>query len=327
MLTDGRITLVDNSSLSDLSNMTLLGLSNNAILGIMENAFQDLKHLRILLLDHNHITSVSIPDSAFIQLQSLEMLQLGNNALKGINGSWFQGMRNLLTLQLEGNLITKLPAGTFKSASLDKLESLDLSDNLIDFLAKGSFHGLPQLRRLDLSRNRLRSTPDAFSYLTWLSALNLDYNQWNCTCELQELASFLSSYMQAPDKVLYNGRKLVCVSSANPAVQTVLQLTEANCVPPNENITVLVKAGGGVGLERYARDVSLAACLFFTGKLLPGLNESSDEQSSSTRSLQVSGGPGCLFNQIGNIFQMFSSDPYVTFMCSLHYMCTEENEA
>uniref|UniRef100_A0A3B3SBU9 LRRCT domain-containing protein n=1 Tax=Paramormyrops kingsleyae TaxID=1676925 RepID=A0A3B3SBU9_9TELE len=116
-------------------------------------------------------------------LQSLEMLQLGNNALKGINGSWFQGMRNLLTLQLEGNLITKLPAGTFKSASLDKLESLDLSDNLIDFLAKGSFHGLPQLRRLDLSRNRLRSTPDAFSYLTWLSALNLDYNQWNCTCE------------------------------------------------------------------------------------------------------------------------------------------------
>ena len=65
-----------------------------------------------------------------------------------------------------------------------------------------SFRGLASLRSLDLSRNRLRSVPpQSFSYLAWLGSLNLDMNTWNCTCELRELAAFLSSYMEAPDKV------------------------------------------------------------------------------------------------------------------------------
>ncbi|KAJ8406303.1 hypothetical protein AAFF_G00305340 [Aldrovandia affinis] len=266
MLTDGQIDSVDNGNFSDLSNITLLGLSNNAIADITAHAFHNLTVLRVLLLDHNLITSASIFDSTFSQLQSLEILQLGNNAIRVIDGSWFRDTRSLRTLQLEGNLITRLESGTFTPANLRSLESLDLSDNLIEHLDRDSFQALPQLRRLDLSRNSLHTAPDAFSYLSWLSALNLDYNQWNCTCELQELSSFLSSYMQAPDKVLYNGRQLVCLSAANPAVQTVLQLTEANCVPPNRNITVLIKAKGSVSAQRCARDVSLAAFFFFAGK-------------------------------------------------------------
>ncbi|CAB1326023.1 unnamed protein product, partial [Coregonus sp. 'balchen'] len=96
---------------------------------------------------------------------------------------------------------------------------------------------------MDLSRNQLRKAlPEAFSYLSWLTSLNLELNRWNCTCELRELASFLTSYMEAPDKVLFNGRRMVCVSADNPAVKTVLELTEANCVPPNQNITVQVEA-------------------------------------------------------------------------------------
>ncbi|KAG7456658.1 hypothetical protein MATL_G00238100 [Megalops atlanticus] len=265
MLTDGKIDSVDNGTLSDLSNMTLLGLSNNVISNITDNAFQNLPDLRVLLLDHNLITGLSIEDSTFAELWSLEILQLGNNAIQAIDGSWFRDMRSLRTLQLEGNLITRLNSDTFASTNLDNLETLDLSDNLIEYVARGSFLALPRLRSLDLSRNSLRSAPDAFSYLSWLSALNLDLNQWNCTCELQELASFLSSYVQAPDKVLYNGRRMVCLSAANPAVQTVLQLTEANCVPPNENITIIVKTKDSISARRYVRDIALAATFFFAG--------------------------------------------------------------
>ncbi|XP_062337584.1 uncharacterized protein lrrc53 [Osmerus eperlanus] len=94
-------------------------------------------------------------------------------------------------------------------------------------------------------------------------------NTWNCTCELRELAAFLSSYMEAPDKVLYNGRRLVCVSADNPAVTTVLELTEQNCVPPNQNITVQVEARASVSPRRYARDLALAAAgCFFGGVVL-----------------------------------------------------------
>lgn len=65
-----------------------------------------------------------------------------------------------------------------------------------------SFRGLVSLQTLDLSRNRLGSAPaEAFSYLSWLSNLNLDLNSWNCSCQLVQLAAFLSTYIQHPDKV------------------------------------------------------------------------------------------------------------------------------
>ena len=71
------------------------------------------------------------------------------------------------------------------------------------FLSYGlSFSGLMSLQSVDLSRNHLSSAPaESFSYLNWLTNLNLDRNLWNCSCQLLELAAFLSTFMQQPDKV------------------------------------------------------------------------------------------------------------------------------
>lgn len=143
-----------------------------------------------------------------------------------IEGGWFSGSKVLRSLRLEGNLLTSLDSGSFPLYDLKYLQSLDLSDNLIrhlgtnrsvDLLSESdfyifkclmvtchglSFRGLVSLQTLDLSRNRLRSAPaQAFSYLSWLSNLNLDLNSWNCSCQLLELAAFLSTYIQHPDKV------------------------------------------------------------------------------------------------------------------------------
>lgn len=116
-----------------------------------------------------------------------------------------------------------MDSGSFPLHDLQHLESLDVSDNLIQHLGANrsvglltfkmftclmvashalSFRGLVSLQTLDLSRNRLGSAPaEAFSYLSWLSNLNLDLNSWNCSCQLLELAAFLSTYIQHPDKV------------------------------------------------------------------------------------------------------------------------------
>ncbi|XP_034411679.1 uncharacterized protein lrrc53 [Cyclopterus lumpus] len=129
-----------------------------------------------------------------------------------------------------------------------------------------SFGGLVRLQILDLSRNRLRSAPaEAFSYLSWLTNLNLDLNSWNCSCQLLELAAVLSTFIQQPDKTLYNGRRMVCVSVDNSAVTTVLELTEANCVPSNQNITLRIEARGRVTPHRYARDLAVTAVICFIG--------------------------------------------------------------
>ncbi|XP_065132018.1 uncharacterized protein lrrc53 [Paramisgurnus dabryanus] len=265
MLTDGLINSVDNMDLIDLSNMSVLALSNNAISTIMGNAFQKLAFLTTLSLDHNRISSQSLNSSTFIWLHRLETLQLGNNDLRYIDGSWFQNSSALKTLQLDGNLLTSLNSSIFTHSDLRNLETLDLSDNLITYLDRNTFQRLPRLRSLDLSRNNLRNSPDAFSYLSWLSVLNLDLNRWSCTCELKELASFLNSYIQGPDKVLYNGQRMVCVNTDNPAVQTVLELTEANCVPPNKNITVEVLAKRNVTPQQYVQSVAIAIVFSFLG--------------------------------------------------------------
>ncbi len=268
MLTDGFIDSVDNMVLSELSNMSVLALSNNAISSIMANAFQNLSFLTTLLLDHNRISSQSLDSSTFSWLHRLETLQLGNNNLNDIDSSWFQSSRALKTLQLEGNLLNCLNSTTFANADLRNLETLDLSNNLIVYLGRDSFKGLPCLRRLDLSRNHLRSAPDAFSYLSWLSVLNLDLNLWSCTCELRELASFLNRYIQAPEKVLYNWKRMVCVKTDNAAVQAVLELTDANCVPPNRNITVKIVAKRYNTSEQYIRNVAFAVVFSFLGEYL-----------------------------------------------------------
>ncbi|XP_065810459.1 uncharacterized protein lrrc53 [Labrus bergylta] len=58
---------------------------------------------------------------------------------------------------------------------------------------------------------------------------------------------------------------MVCVSADNPAVTTVLELTEANCVPSNQNITVQIETRGGVTPQLYARDLAITAVICFIG--------------------------------------------------------------
>lgn len=168
-----------------------------------------------------------------------------------------------------------------------------------------SFRGLVSLRTLDLSRNRLHSAPaEAFSHLSWLISLDLDQNLWNCSCQLLEWAAFLSSFIQQPDKVLfmselqwkaliaratssftrvwslklifsyffpcfqslYNGHRMVCVSANNPAVTTVLELTEANCVPFIQNITVQTGTRGSMKPQLYVQDLAITAVICFIGE-------------------------------------------------------------
>ncbi|XP_061654483.1 uncharacterized protein lrrc53 [Phyllopteryx taeniolatus] len=231
-----------------------------------ELSFRNLPFLHTLLLDHNLLTSQALEDKALSNLAHLQVLALGHNLISQIQANWLKGTLALRTLNLEGNRISSLDPGSLPFNELRYLENLDLSDNFIKSLDTNSFHGLVRLRNLDMSRNRLSSAPSqSFSYLSWLTNLNLDLNSWNCSCQLLDLATFLSAFIQQPDKTLYNGRRMVCVSADNPAVTTVLELTDANCVPSNRNITVQLETIDSVTPQVYARDLAITAVLCFTG--------------------------------------------------------------
>lgn len=280
MLTNGWIESVDHTMFSSIGNISVLALSSNAITTIHENAFQNLTELRTLLLDHNHISSHTLMSSTLSWLPKLETLLLGNNVLQEINSYWFQNSKKLRILQLEDNMLSTLNSSTFSMSDLSSLEILDLSGNFITHVGQDSFSNLPQLRTLDLSRNRLESMPDAFSSLPWLSELNLDVNRWRCSCELRELASFLHSYIQSPNKALHNGQTMLCVSADNPAVKAVLELTEANCAPTDRHNRLKAKTRSDITAKQYTRDITLASILFFAGEFSILVKFVTDKQHS-----------------------------------------------
>uniref|UniRef100_A0A4W3HYP3 LRRCT domain-containing protein n=1 Tax=Callorhinchus milii TaxID=7868 RepID=A0A4W3HYP3_CALMI len=123
---------------------------------------------------------------------------------------------------------------------------------------------LRSLEHLDLSRNRISVMPDSFSHLSKLSVLNLDLNHWNCTCELKELSLFLRNFIKSPDRTLINAKDLVCEATESSAIQTLFQLTDANCVPSSENITIILK---NEFYRQYVRDIALAAVFCFAGMI------------------------------------------------------------
>ncbi|XP_078416760.1 uncharacterized protein lrrc53 isoform X2 [Cetorhinus maximus] len=262
LLTDGTIPSIEKPDLANLSSLTLLKLSNNGIVDINEECFHGLSGLSALLLDQNQITSETITEFTFARLPNLERLQLGNNGIGQISRAWFSDLARLSSLNLGRNHITKLEADTFTRSSLQNLQNLDLSDNSIDYIDRHAFRGLRGLRWLDLSRNRLSEMVDSFSHLSMLSVLNLNLNHWNCTCQLQELAIFLRSFIESPDRTLINAKGLVCERTENSEVQAILQLTDTNCASQSQNATVIMKSGN---YRHYVRDVILTGLFCFAG--------------------------------------------------------------
>ncbi|XP_069491510.1 leucine-rich repeat-containing protein 53 [Ambystoma mexicanum] len=261
IVTDGYISAIDVSNLSILINLTLLRLSSNSIAEIQEGAFSGFIDLKALVLDQNQISSPAISNNTFRKLQTLELLVLSNNALSSIDGAWFTPMKNLIRLQLNGNQLTNLTDNSFGSTSLYHLKNLDLSNNLISYIDKYTFLGLPQLQELDLARNNLKHISDAFFPLARLAVLNLDQNQWNCSCELQELSAFLRNFISS-EKVLKNAKSMGCWNSQNPKVHNVLELSETNCLPATQTLTIIVKERSK---NDYLRDLILVAVFCFAG--------------------------------------------------------------
>lgn len=266
IFTDGNITSVEGFNLSFLLNATLLTLSSNGITTIRDDAFLGLRTLKTLLLDQNQISSSSITYSTFHELQKLQVLVLSNNILSSIHGTWFKNMNNLIRLHLNGNQLTSITSESFGTANFGTLRSLDLSNNFITSIEKNAFQGLVQLVEMDLSRNRLTLISDIFSSLAQLRLLSLDQNQWNCTCQLYDLASFLRKYVNS-SRALKNADSMWCRASENPSVINLLELTEVNCK------SSLKHPPGNIKNRRrnYGRDIALVAVFSFLGNDPPPL--------------------------------------------------------
>ncbi|XP_053856811.1 adhesion G protein-coupled receptor A2 [Vidua macroura] len=106
--------------------VTLL-LSNNKITVLENGSFFGLRALEKLDLKNNLISTVQ--PGAFLGLPELKRLDLSNNRIGCLSASVFQGLPNLLRLNMSGNIFSSLPPGVF-----DELPSLKVVDFGTEYL-------------------------------------------------------------------------------------------------------------------------------------------------------------------------------------------------
>ncbi|XP_016159053.1 PREDICTED: adhesion G protein-coupled receptor A2 [Ficedula albicollis] len=102
-------------------------LSNNKITVLENGSFFGLRALEKLDLKNNLISTVQ--PGAFLGLPELKRLDLSNNRIGCLSASVFQGLPNLLRLNMSGNIFSSLPPSVF-----DELPSLKVVDFATEYL-------------------------------------------------------------------------------------------------------------------------------------------------------------------------------------------------
>ena len=134
-------------------------------------SMSSLSNLRVIKLNHNHITSIA---ADFQQMTDLRALECNSNSIASIPAFLGQ-LASLEHLRLEDNEITEIPAAVFEQLPEKKLRTLRLAHNSIRSIPSslGRLTGLQQLR---LSHNLIPAIPSSLSRLTDLNQLTLANN-------------------------------------------------------------------------------------------------------------------------------------------------------
>ncbi|XP_060711340.1 leucine-rich repeat transmembrane protein FLRT1-like isoform X2 [Hemiscyllium ocellatum] len=230
-LQDNNIRAITHDALSRIPSLEKLHLDDNSVstVSIEEHAFANSKHLKLLFLSRNHLSSIptglpktleelrlddnriaTIPHYAFKGLVSLRRLVLDGNLLANqrIADETFSRLQNLTELSLIRNSLIFPP----RNLPVSNLQKLYLQDNLISYIPANAFSKMRQIQRLDISNNNLTTLPKGvFDDLANLSQLLLRNNPWYCGCKMMWLRDWLQTtafhinvrglMCQGPDKV------------------------------------------------------------------------------------------------------------------------------
>lgn len=181
-----------------LPNLTTLSLLNNKI----ENAAGLCKSITTLRLGNNKLSKLwkLVNQPAIYELRHLKVLDLSRNDLTSLSKTLFQRMKDLKELNLAGNNLTVLDNSIFLSNL--QLEMLDLSgDSLLEFNVQSVRH-LRKLETLRLEDNSIATfSPRIIAYADHpsnnLTTLGLIGNPFQCRCD----QDFLQNWIKETDKV------------------------------------------------------------------------------------------------------------------------------
>ncbi|XP_010741344.3 toll-like receptor 7 [Larimichthys crocea] len=182
-----RLDLLYSTAFQELSNLVILDISKNNYyfesegLTHMLNFTQNLKKLKILMMNHNKISTSTNTE---LESESLERLEFRDNRLDVMwrDGTsryfnYFKKLFNLTVLDISENNLDNIPKPVF-SGLPDKLSELYIKKNRLHSFYWGELQFIQSLRVLDLSGNSLTTVPRMLSNCTKsLEKLVLHHNQ------------------------------------------------------------------------------------------------------------------------------------------------------
>ncbi|XP_074550557.1 toll-like receptor 7 [Halichoeres trimaculatus] len=170
-----RLDLLYSTAFQELRSLVILDISKNNHYfeseGVthMLNFTKNLKNLKILLMNHNKISTSTNTE---MESQSLERLEFRDNRLDLLwrDGdtrycNYFKKLVNLVVLDISHNNLNFIPKEVF-SGLPDKLSELYIKNNLLTMFAWEELQILHSLQVLDLSGNRLTTVPHMLSNCT-----------------------------------------------------------------------------------------------------------------------------------------------------------------
>ncbi|TDG49747.1 hypothetical protein AWZ03_003735 [Drosophila navojoa] len=169
----------------------LLDLSGNDIQTIPDDSFAAAQLLNLQKVYLARCRLRLIERHAFRKLINLVELDLSHNQLTAIPSLALYHVSELRELRLTGNPITRVPDDAF--GHVPQLVRLELSDCRLSSVAVRAFAGLESsLEWLKLDGNRLREVRSGtITSLASLHGLELARNEWNCSCSLRPLRTWM----------------------------------------------------------------------------------------------------------------------------------------
>lgn len=170
-----RLDLLYSTAFQELKSLEILDLSNNNHYfeseGVthMLNFTKNLKNLKILMMNHNKISTSTNTE---LESDSLMRLEFKDNRLDIMwrDGdtryyNYFKKLHNLTVLDISHNNLHFIQDEVFGGMP-DKLSELHIRNNKINSFNWQKLQLLPSLQVLDLSGNSLQSVPDVLSNCT-----------------------------------------------------------------------------------------------------------------------------------------------------------------
>uniref|UniRef100_A0A3P9H4G6 Slit homolog 2 (Drosophila) n=1 Tax=Oryzias latipes TaxID=8090 RepID=A0A3P9H4G6_ORYLA len=158
-LNANNLTKITKADFAGLRHLRVLQLMENKITTIERGAFQDLKELERLIFDLIWYQIIFF----FLSLSVSPSSDLSENQIQGVPRKAFRGAVEIKNLQLDYNHISCIEDGAFRA--LRDLEVLTLNNNNISRLSVASFNHMPKLRTFRLHSNNLQCD----CHVAWLS--------------------------------------------------------------------------------------------------------------------------------------------------------------